>query len=168
MLINVLALSEKPRAPDVTNLKGDVLSLCVAGSRGCPTRLLFSSSICCVELEGSIQAEKKACLVQSCDFLSPHPNFLQQDRSNRNIHWFPCLLFPAKIRVNVNPATSQPGGTDLYSKLFRRLRQKDWGIKDWSQAWWQMPVIPVLRRLRKEDSCELKASLGYTVYSRPA
>jgi hypothetical protein len=30
------------------------------------------------------------------------------------------------------------------------------------QAWWYIPIIPALRRLRQED-CEFKTSLGYIV-----
>jgi hypothetical protein len=32
--------------------------------------------------------------------------------------------------------------------------------KNSKNVWWNMPVIPVLRRLRKEN-CEFKTSLGY-------
>jgi hypothetical protein len=35
-------------------------------------------------------------------------------------------------------------------------------VKMDSLAWWFMPIIPARRKLRQEN-CEFKASLGYTV-----
>ena len=46
------------------------------------------------------------------------------------------------------------------------------GVGDWvgyavvkinieCRAWWLMPVIPALGRLRQEDRCEFETSLGY-------
>jgi hypothetical protein len=34
-----------------------------------------------------------------------------------------------------------------------------------SQAWWCMPIIPALGRLRQEDHDEFEASQGYTMRS---
>jgi hypothetical protein len=35
--------------------------------------------------------------------------------------------------------------------------------RDGSQAWWHMPLTPVLRRQKQADFCELQASQGFTV-----
>lgn len=32
-----------------------------------------------------------------------------------------------------------------------------------SQAWWLMPIIPALKRLRQEDCHKFKVKLGYIV-----
>lgn len=66
------------------------------------------------------------------------------------------VLFTAKTKIplsNELPYLFEPLMTDQSAK--------------YSGAWWHMPAIPALRRLRQEKQHELKASLDYVVSSRP-
>jgi hypothetical protein len=62
-------------------------------------------------------------------------------------------LSPAVIPPAGPPALQQ--GKGLFRFLFLSLNFQ-------SQAWWHMPVIPALGRLRQED-CEFEVYLNYIV-----